>query len=238
MTSGTKFYPGVSQLEAMEEAENYNNFLLELLIESISPKDNLLDFGAGFGFFAKRMQALGFQVDCLEPDVRLADELANLGFTVIPAFLPRHHQSYDAIYCLNVLEHIEDDMKQLRSMSAALKPGGQLVLYVPAFPILFSSMDRAVGHLRRYRLKPLAEMVRRAGFEVQHAFYTDALGFVAALLYLLTDPGDGSINRRLLKTYDRLFFPLSKSLDRVCFKFVGKNICIKATRAPESLASR
>ena len=231
MTSGTKFYPGVSQLEAMEEAENYNNFLLGLLTESSGPEDKLLDFGAGFGFFAKRMRALGFQVDCLEPDVRLADELANLGFTVIRKLLPRHDRRYDAVYCLNVLEHIEDDMQPLRSMAAAMKPGARLVLYVPAFPILFSSMDRAVGHLRRYRLKPLVKMVRRAGFEVQHASYTDALGFAAALLYHLTDPGDGSINRRLLKTYDRFVFPLSRSLDRVCFKFIGKNICIKAERA-------
>ncbi len=230
MKADTNSYSGVDQLRAMVEAQNYNASLLQLVTGSCKREDRLLDYGAGTGFFAKQLLGMGYQVDCVEPDATLAGELVKAGFTVLPSLGSENRHSYDTIYSFNVLEHIDDDLEALRSMEAAIEPGGQLILYVPAFQILFSSMDRLVGHRRRYRLKELKEKVQSAGFDVDRATYTDSFGFLVALLYRVADPGNGAINVRLLRIYDRFIFPLSKVLDLICHNFFGKNITIRATR--------
>ena len=70
----------------------------------------------------------------------------------------------------------------LRAVYRCLRPGGRFYLYVPAFPLLFSAMDRKVGHHRRYRLAGLTSQLQRAGFRVLRARYADSLGFFATLL--------------------------------------------------------
>ena len=60
---------------------------------------------------------------------------------------------YDFIYSSNVLEHIYDDVKSLKQLESKLTKNGTLVLYLPAFQILYSDLDRSVGHFRRYSKK-------------------------------------------------------------------------------------
>ena len=73
--------------------------------------------------------------------------------------------SFNYIYTLNVLEHIEDDAAALRSLHAKLTDGGKLLIYVPAFPVLYTSMDAKVGHVRRYTRDTLMTRVTAAGFQ-------------------------------------------------------------------------
>src|SRR5689334_21663708 len=100
-------------------------------------------------------------------------------------------------------------------MHRKLKKGGRLLVYVPAFQILFSSMDRKVGHVRRYTRQDLAEKVTAAGFRVVDNSYVDSIGFFVTLLYKLIGSDSGDINRKALIIYDRVLFPLSRLLDRV-----------------------
>ena len=134
------------------------------------------------------------------------------------------------IYSLNVLEHIEDDTAIVRELRRKLKPGGKLLIYVPAFQVLYSSMDRKVGHFRRYRLGPLCALLKSAQFEVQDARYVDSLGFLATLVFKLIDKGSGEINVGMLKLYDRAVFPLSRLLDLLLGRVGGKNLFVVATR--------
>src|SRR5205085_2252032 len=58
---------------------------------------------------------------------------------------------FDSILCLNVLEHVQDDLQAMKNLIEKVRPGGTLVALVPAYPGLFNGIDRAVGHHRRYR---------------------------------------------------------------------------------------
>ena len=69
---------------------------------------------------------------------------------------------YDSIVMVNVLEHIEDDAGTVRRLGQALVPGGCLVLYVPALPVLYSQFDRDIGHYRRYRKRELVAILEGA----------------------------------------------------------------------------
>jgi hypothetical protein len=72
---------------------------------------------------------------------------------------------YDAVFLLDVIEHIQDDTSFLVAASRHLRPGGLLVVNVPASTLLFSDYDRAAGHVRRYTQGSLALLLERCGVE-------------------------------------------------------------------------
>jgi len=232
--AGNDPYSGVDNLEVMAEAVNYNRYLVDLVIAAGTPGCRVIDFGAGAGTFARPVLAAGFAVTCVEPDDHLRGILARDGLGVAADIAEVPDGSADYVYTLNVLEHIDDDLAALRHLFRVLRPGGRLLVYVPAFQVLYTSMDRKVGHHRRYRLRALADKVRSAGFSVRRATYADCLGFGAALTYRMVDPGDGRVNSRGLKLYDRYVFPLSRRLDPLLGRWFGKNVLILADK-PESV---
>ena len=78
----------------------------------------------------------------------------------------------DLIYTSNVLEHIDDDLAALKQLRATLSPGGRIAIYVPAMQVLYSDMDRSLGHYRRYgRQELLAKLKVGKGDTL---FVTDA----------------------------------------------------------------
>ena len=73
----------------------------------------------------------------------------------------------DSVVCLNVLEHVEDEMAGLRNIYTALQPGGRAIVLVPYGPEIFGSLDTALGHLRRYTREELQRKMEQAGFRVE-----------------------------------------------------------------------
>jgi 2-polyprenyl-3-methyl-5-hydroxy-6-metoxy-1,4-benzoquinol methylase len=72
----------------------------------------------------------------------------------------------DTVICMNVLEHVEDDVAALRALGELLAPGGRLILQVPNYPRLFGTLDRTYDHFRRYGARQLRATLDRAGFRV------------------------------------------------------------------------
>jgi SAM-dependent methyltransferase len=101
-------------------------------------------------------------------------EVARLSLPTVDGALA--HRRFDTIVCLNVLEHVADDVASLDAMRRLLEPGGRLVLLVPAFPALFGSLDRALGHVRRYTRADLAAKFGRTGFRLSHLEYFNLAG--------------------------------------------------------------
>jgi SAM-dependent methyltransferase len=221
-------YSGTDNLEVMAEAKNYNAFLLDLILQPIKPADLLLDFGAGIGTFAILLKGLGYQVVCVESDSAQANAIAQQQIQAVTSMQMLSNESIDYVYTLNVLEHIENDVVALQEIYTKIKPGGRLLIYVPAFQCLYSSMDRKVGHWRRYTKRTLAPLVKTAGFEVEHASYVDSLGFFASYLYKYIGDSSGSLNRKSIYIYDRYLFPLSRLLDRLVGHWFGKNLVLLA----------
>ncbi len=223
-------YGGTDTLEAMVEARRYNAHLARLVGAACRGARDVLDFGAGLGTFARIMRDRGLAPVCLEPDPALAAHLAAQGFRVVGGLDAIAAESLDVIYSLNVLEHIEDDSATLRALAGRLRPGGRLMLYVPAFPILYSPMDRRVGHFRRYRRAPLARLVASAGLELERIGHVDCLGFPASLALRAFGARDGALDPGAVRFYDRFVFPLSRALDPVLGRWFGKNLSLTARR--------
>jgi len=231
MTAQQDAYTGVDNLEVMREARNYNDWLLRLIGRHAPARGRAIDFGAGSGTFALPMQRAGLTMTCLEPDAALSSMLREQGLATAASLDQLENESFDFAYSLNVLEHIDDDVGALRGLHAKLKLGARLLIYVPAFQILYGPMDRKVGHLRRYRRLDLARRMRDAGFTIETCRYADSLGFFAALAFrLLKGDSGGDLNPAHIKLYDRVAFPLSLALDAIAWPLFGKNVIVVARR--------
>lgn len=231
-------YTGTDNLEVMEEAVNYCGFLIDLIERELNvtglrarqPQGLCVDFGAGIGTFAKEITRRGGNVQCVETDAAQMALMQQQGFVVHASLAAYDDDSIDFVYTFNVMEHIDEDRACFEQMHRKLKKGGRLLVYVPAFQILFSSMDRKVGHVRRYTRQELAEKVTAAGFRVIDNSYVDSIGFFVTLLYKLIGSESGDINRKALIIYDRVLFPLSRLLDRMFGRLLGKNVFLVAEK--------
>jgi len=90
--------------------------------------------------------------------------------------------NYDTVIAAEVLEHIEDPIKALKTIYYILKPDGILIMTVPAFNFLFSEHDKKIGHYRRYTKKLAKEHVIKAGFKIDTCRHWNLLGFFGWLL--------------------------------------------------------
>jgi len=76
-------------------------------------------------------------------------------------------QSFDTVVCLNVVEHVQDDLGALRNVWHALSDGGRAIILVPCGPELYGTLDEVLGHFRRYTREQLVDVAEQAGFRVE-----------------------------------------------------------------------
>lgn len=166
--------------------------LAELIAKHIRPPSGgrILEVGCGTGHNFEMLGQFG-TVDAIEIDdgARAIAE-TRLGRPILTAPLPAltgiADASYDMIALLDVLEHIADDRASLASLRQKLKPGGKIVLTVPANPWMWSAHDRAHHHHRRYTQDGLAQIVRQAGLQINLISHFNSLLFpVAAVARLV-----------------------------------------------------
>ena len=175
--------------------------------------------------------------ECLEIDDSLRNILINRGFKCYdkPGSITK---TYSGIYTSNVLEHIDDDVEALRNIHAMLKPGGHLVIYVPAFMCLYSKLDSSIGHYRRYHKEELFEKLRKSRFEVIDSFYVDSIGFFASLaIKFFGYKGRLRLGGKTsLLLYDKLIYPVSEVLDALGLRyFFGKNILVAVRKRGQKI---
>lgn len=226
-------YKGVDNLELMLVAKNYNRFLVNMAVSEIKKHNarKIIDFGSGIGFFATKItQEAGLRnIDCIEMADNLQQYYENNDKLVLHKKLnDLPDGQVDLIYSYNVLEHIEDDISIIKSFHAKLKQGGMILLYLPAFPCLYTSMDKKVGHFRRYKKHDLTAKLQLSGFDIYKCSYVDFSGFFVTLLYKFLGSKHGSINLSALKFFDKFIFPISRLFDIITGgRLLGKNImCI------------
>lgn len=165
--------------------------VLELIASHLprsGEKLHLLDAGCGTGITLEHLQRFGTVLG-------VDNELVALNFcrsrdarklTCAPLeALPYRDDSFDVVTCLDVIEHIEDDRQAVAELARVLRPGGLLVLTVPAFDVFWSDHDVINHHKRRYRRHRIRELLGD-GFEINLLSYYNAhlfpIAFVVRML--------------------------------------------------------
>jgi len=196
-----------------------------LIRESTESRD-LIDFGAGIGTFSKRLRTAGYHVKCIEPDPLQRQRLEEQGFDTLQNISSVAADSVSFIFSLNVFEHIHDDSVAIREIRQKLKPGGTLLIYVPAFECLWSSLDEKLCHHRRYTETTLRRLVEQEGFAIENVRYADCLGFISALVFRLFSGNASMLTATSISFYDHWLFPPSRVLDKLFDRWFGKNVYV------------
>lgn len=171
----------------MSQAEWYNKWTLAKFASYL--QGDILEIGCGIGNFTKSLLKFGniWAIDINEGNLKqtkFAVENAKVGFGDIEEnqyFFTK--KSFDCIVCINVLEHICEDVKALRNMYKLLKKGGVLIMLVPAHPFLFGSIDESIGHFRRYKKNDLLNLFKKTGFVFE---YVRILNFLGAIGWFIS----------------------------------------------------
>ncbi|HLJ78723.1 MAG TPA: class I SAM-dependent methyltransferase [Acidobacteriaceae bacterium] len=194
---------------------------------------SVLEVGAGIGANTPFLtnSAVGRWV-CLEPDQQLIDQLSeNIGSSTngVPHevvcgtldSLP-YGESFDTILYIDVLEHIEDDAREVRLAAEHLRAGGHLIVLSPAHQWLFAPFDAEIGHFRRYN-KASMRRLTPPELQLESLFYLDACGIAASAanqaLLRQSMP-----TREQIRLWDRRIIPVSRLIDPVLAYSVGKSI--------------
>jgi glycosyltransferase involved in cell wall biosynthesis len=207
-------------LDAFSDAPKFNRWM----VDTFSPYlgKHILEIGSGIGnitriLAAKRKRYVATDID-IEHLERLRGRLAarpNLETSRLDASQPADFAPFagrmDTVVCLNVLEHIEDDSAALRGIYSALGDGGRAIILVPEGQSLFNSLDRELGHRRRYSADQLRQRLSEAGFTVETILPFNRISR-PAWWFSGTVMRRRQISRMQLKLFDRLVW-LFRRLD-------------------------
>lgn len=164
--------------------------LVRQLIASYAPARScrLLDAGCGTGGTMQRVADLGEIHGCDYSEYAL-QFCRQRGFTLLSAAsvmaLPYLDTCCDVVISCDVLEHLTDDVVAIREMLRLLRPGGVLILTVPAHQFLWSEHDEALRHQRRYSARELRRQLEEAGARVEKLSPVVTVAFLPILLFRL-----------------------------------------------------
>jgi SAM-dependent methyltransferase len=229
-------YPA-HDLDAMESAGRYYDFLVEQMLPFLG--EHIVEVGAGRGTFAQKLlqRHTPKTFRLIEPDQRNVESARDLlaeqpgtaklyvhhGFSTM--FWGELEPKPDTIIYVNVLEHVADDVAEIKDAMRALSPGGHIIAFSPAMPVLYSGFDHALGHYRRYTLMQKKALFEQNGLAIRFATYMDIPGFFAwfAAFRILRRK---TLSATSVKLYDTLIFPLLKIIEPLPWFPFGKNVFI------------
>lgn len=143
-------------------------------------------------------------------------------------------KAFDTVVCLDVLEHIEQDQNLLNSLAKIVRPGGHVLIKVPACPWLFGSIDVASDHYRRYTRTMLRQRALTAGLEVQKVKYMNLAGvlpyFIKSRILKSSATFSNSFSPRQL-AFIRRAIPVLRMLDKITGPPVGQSLVLAARRS-------
>lgn len=204
-------------LETLEAARNYNAWIASLALPYLGADP--IEVGSGSGALAELWLEAGVsQLTVSDVDSEMLARLrrrfdgdSRVGIEEIDLehAPPAEHS---ALVGLNVIEHVADDAEGLRAAARLVRPGGAVVMFVPAFPLAMSPFDRAIGHHRRYTATTIRRTFAEAGLVVEVVRYVNAPGLVAwvvGMRLLRLTPRDGLA----LRAWDRVVVPITRRLE-------------------------
>jgi hypothetical protein len=232
LMTNTDFSYAGGELELFKDAVNWKGYFASQLRPFI--KRRVVEVGAGIGATTAFLCDGGQECwVCVEPDKELAKKLNE---TLQQGGLPgccsvrcgtvdsvtASGELFDTVLYIDVLEHIEADRDELIKASSLLTGNGALIVLAPAFNMLFSPFDQAVGHFRRYtrlQLKALTPPELR----FTKGFYLDSIGFLASLgnriLLSRSMP-----TARQIQLWDRVMVPVSRIVDPLIRYSFGRSV--------------
>jgi SAM-dependent methyltransferase len=223
---------GEGTLEALAGADNFNKWTYDTIAPYI--KGELLEIGSGIGNISQFYLRNNINVTLTDLRTNYCDILQdrfkdypNLrGIKKVDLVRPDFAQDYgdligtfDTIVASNVVEHIENAGLAIGNCMKLLRPGGHVIIIVPAYQALYNQFDKGLGHFKRYSRTGLNSLLESQGFGIIHSQYFNCVGiagwFVSgSLLKKKMIPGNQ------MSVFNKLITPI-KLIDKIVFNQIG-----------------
>ena len=223
---------GESTLSVISKADKFNDWMYEI----INPfcKGRILEIGSGIGNMSDCFNKDDKTI--LLSDIRkgycdvLSQKYQNssnvLGVQLIDLIDPHFDAinqelfgSFDTVFALNVVEHVEDDNQAIKNCKKLLKKGGRLIILVPSYDLLYNGLDKELGHYRRYNKKKLSKLFVDNDFNIIHKGYFNSVG-LAGWVFTGSILKKDTIPDKQMGVYNNLV-PVFKILDKAFTPFFG-----------------
>jgi SAM-dependent methyltransferase len=236
---GYSDFGAAADLERLGTADRFFGWTLDEFKPYL--KGRVLEVGAGLGTITRKLAETDSELSivALEPADNLFGELSAFAALnpqveasqlISGEYLEVTQERFDTIIYLNVLEHIEHDIEELKITAAALRPGGHTLVFGPGLQRLYSELDYNAGHYRRYSVSGLRKVAEEAGLEVVMIKYFDVLGVLPYyVVYRLLR--SQAISGSTMWGYDRVLVPVSRLIQRILRRPpLGKNVILVARK--------
>lgn len=240
-TSVSKDPVGLHTLEVIAKADRFNRWMFDQFKDQL--KGEILEIGSGIGNISQLVIEEGHSITLSDYNEEYCDFLKNkfsqnanvkeiLSIDLVHPDFPNKYFTYkekfDTIFLLNVIEHIKDDLVAIKNCKYLLKKDGHVVLLAPAYSWLYSSFDKQLGHLRRYSLKSLKELLKKNEFNILSGSHFNFAGIAGWFLF-------GKLfNKKMLGSSEMSAFnkivPLAKVIDNVFLKKIGLSVVVKGVK--------
>ncbi len=213
-------YQGLSTLEILEGAYNYNKWIASEIEKYILPPT--LEIGAGTGNISKYLLHTKY-LYLTEKDRALVSflkkkftkHIKNIEKLDILEEIPKHlEKHFSVVFSVNVLEHIDDDLKALKHMHKLLKKSGKVVLLVPAKKFAFTRLDKTLGHFRRYEKKELKRKLLEANFEIEEIYFFNFVGLLSWIVRDMIEKNQAHIRSSHVALFDWIV-PLLQKIESI-----------------------
>ena len=221
-------YPG-KELELFDKASFWRNYLCLYVKKFIGKK--ILEVGAGIGSFTETYKKDNAEITLSEIDKSNYDFLkkkffADKNISIENKLVEKFDNSFDTIIYMSVLEHIEDDHKEIETAISKLNINGHLIICVPAHNYMFSNFDKEIGHFRRYEIK-FFNNLKIKNAKIIKCYFLDSMGHLIYFVNKLIFSKEVYPSKIKIFIWDKIFIPLTFFLDFLTFYKFGKNIiCI------------
>jgi 2-polyprenyl-3-methyl-5-hydroxy-6-metoxy-1,4-benzoquinol methylase len=171
-----------------------------------APPATILEAGCGWGVNLEALEHAGYRVTGLDISRRILERIDRPERRLIEADLtqelPAPTDLYDGLLALDVIEHIDDDRAAVGQLGQLVRPGGVVIVSVPALPELFSRFDEIQGHRRRYVPERLQAAFAGTGLTVENIFWWG--GWMVPVLRRMRKAGKADNSRKTYADFLRL----------------------------------
>jgi SAM-dependent methyltransferase len=217
----------------MSSATRYFAWQSRLVLPELGQR--VLEVGCGVGNFTSMLLdrelvvGVDIEADCVNRLKERYPERPNLcGFACSvndPDLLDLRRYGLDSCACLNVLEHVEDDLGALEAIGSALVAPARIVLIVPASQALYGAIDRNLGHYRRYSPASIRELARRAGLSVRKLRYWNMVGFFGWWFNSHVLKREAQSERQI-RVFDRYIVPPMSRIEAMMKPCFGQSLLV------------
>ena len=215
------------ELEYFDSAYNFRKYQFQLIKRYL--KDDLAEVGPGKGEFVNYYIGFLKSVMLIEPDKNLFKNLKkkhkNKKIKIVNSTISKVKKKFNLVMYFDVLEHIKDDLKEIKKAKKKCKKNGYLIFSVPAYQIFYNEFDKSVGHFKRYNKNDFKKLSAKTNLKIEKLIYYDSFGFLLLLLNKLFNFSNTNLKRKI--GFWNFFIPLSRLIDFVTLNKFGKSlICV------------